>query len=890
MRGRERRVDNDASPPNESGILNCMSDPVRYAVATPWSRSADELYVSLSSGSSGLTAEAAQERLKTFGPNEFRRRGRANALVLFARQLANPLIFVLLAASALTIFLREAAETAVILLAVFVNTFLGFYQEHKAENTLEKLTAYIKDRARVIRDGEEREIDSADLVPGDLIRLASGGRVPADARLVEVNNFAADESFLTGESLSIRKELEAVSEGAPVTDRTNMVFAGSLIVEGYATAIVTATGERSEIGRIARLVSLSRASLTPLQRSVRGLAWTVFAGVSVIVAGLFFLGLSRGEPVFEMMLLSVATAVGAVPEALPIALTVILAIGVERIAARRGIMRSLAAAETLGSTTVVMTDKTGTLTQAKMQVTGILTKRKLIEGRDAEGDAHPHILADAAITVDVVVENPSEPVKDWRFIGRPLETNIAAAARDAGVDIMTLVHERRDALLPFNSTNKFSVARDKKSGRIVALGAPDVLLKRSKLTKDEYVAIEARIQEISAEGKRLVGLARVPEGDEHVHADYAAIDGLEFAGVIVLYDPIRPEAADAVRRIEAHGARVVMLTGDLKGTAAAIAREIGWEITDANMITGEEIRQISDAALRDMLPNVRIFARVTPEDKLRIGTLYQARGEIVAMTGDGVNDAPSLKVVDIGVALGSGSDVAKSVADLVLLDDNFDTIVCAIEEGRRIIANIRKAFVYLMSNCLDAVFLIGGSLIMGLPLPLNAIQIIWVNFFTGSLPALSYAFEENRDVGKGQTRGSIFNSEVQILTLGIGILTSALLFAFFWGLMWYGVSLEIARTILFLCFASYILAVAFSFKSLHRSIFDYNPFDNMWLNLSVLAAFLLVILSAAVPLVQTMLGLAPLPLPWLLVVVAWLIFNVAIVEFAKWCFRTLLHA
>ncbi len=853
-------------------------------LSVPWARTAEELSEVLESAPDGLSDGEASKRLKAFGKNQFERRGRASALRLLFRQLGSPLIFVLLGAAALTTYLGETVETLVILLAVGVNTFLGFYQEYKAENTLEKLTAYIKDRARVLRGGNESEVDSADLVPGDIIRLSSGGRVPADARLIEINSFAVDESFLTGESLPIRKKLEVVSEGAAVTDRSNMVFAGSLIVEGFATAIITATGERTEIGRIAQLVRMAHTEPTPLQKAVRGLAWTIFGAVSVIVAGLFFLGISRGEPLVEMLLLSAATAVGAVPEALPIALTVILAIGVERIAARRGIMRSLAAAETLGSTTVVMTDKTGTLTQARMQVTDVLTKHDLIAGTRG-GGAHERILFDAAICVDVVIENSAESPKEWRFVGRPFETNIASAARDAGVDMMVAMKERREALLPFNSTNKFSVTRDKKSGRLVMLGAPDIILKRAQLTKDEYVALESRIQEISSEGKRLVGLAHVPEARVRGGAEVTDIDGVEFVAVLVLYDPVRPEASDAVRRIEGHGARVVMITGDLKGTAASIAREIGWEVTDADIMTGDELRQLSDEKLLPMLSSVRIFARVTPEDKLRIGKLYQSLGEVVAMTGDGVNDAPSLKAVDIGVALGSGSDVAKSVADLVLLDDNFDTIVRAIDEGRRIISNIRKAFVYLMSNSLDAVFLIGGSLVMGLPLPLTAIQIIWVNFFTGSLPALSYAFEENRDVGHKQTRGSIFNNEVRVLTLGIGMFTSAMLFIIYWGLLSWGLELDIARTILFLCFATYILAVAFSFKSLHHSILQYNPFDNAYLNMSVLAAAVLVVVSVSVPAVQNLLGLADVPLPWLFVLVVWICFNVCIVEAGKWCFR-----
>lgn len=853
----------------------------------PWAHTPAEVLSLLKSDVAGLLEEDALKRYKTFGPNEFRRRKRTHALTILLRQFASPLIFILVGASAITIVLDEWVETAVILLAVFVNAALGFYQEYRAENTLERLEVYMKDRARVIRGGSEREIESSFLVPGDIVRLSLGARVPADVRMLTVTDFSVDESFLTGESLPVQKEVHEVSEGAPVTERINMAFAGSLVVEGTATAVVVGTGERTEIGRIAELVTAAESEQTPLQKSLSTLAWLIFAGVSVIVGGLFFLGISRGEPVLEMLLLAAATAIGAVPEALPIALTVILAVGVERIAAKRGIMRSLSAAETLGSTTVVMTDKTGTLTQAKMRVTGVLSKKQLLSGAPIAHDLghdEKSILSDAVVATDATVENPDDAAASWRYNGRPLEINIARAAAEAALDVPSLSRDRRLPILPFNSTNKFSVARDTHAKHIVALGAPDILLQRSRVSKDEFIAIDTRIQELSAEGKRLVGVARIP--DSHTKKiDYALSDMMEFQGVIVLYDPVRPEARGAVERIESHGARVVMLTGDLKGTATAIARELGWDVQEGNVMTGSEIRQLSDSELSARLPLLKIGARVTPEDKLRIGKLFQSRGEVVAMTGDGVNDAPSLKAVNIGVAIGSGTDVAKSAADLVLLDDNFETIVLAIEEGRRIISNIRKTFVYLMSNCLDEVFLIGGSLIFALPLPLSAIQIIWVNFFTGSLPALAYAFEENRDVEHERTRGAIFNAPVRILTVGIGVLTSFLLFVFYWGLLSAGYSLDIVRTVLFLCFASYILVVAFSFKSLHQALFTYPLFDNRALNWGIAIAGVLLLASMVVPTLRNLLDLVPISLFWTGVVFGWLVFNVAIIEAAKWAFR-----
>jgi len=857
-----------------------------------WALTEEELFKQFNTSVQGLSDGEVVVRQKMYGPNEFVKHGKARVLALIARQFMSPLVFMLIAAAGITVLLREYTETVVILLAVCVNAALGFFQEYKAENTLDKLTAYIKERTRVVRDGKEREIDSAELVPGDVVVLQLGSRVPADIRLLFVSNFSVDESFLTGESMPIEKNIEVVSEGAPVTERTNSTFAGSLVVEGFARGVVMQIGESTEIGRIADLVSNVRSEETPLQKSLSKLAWVIFAGALVIVAGIFFLGLSRGEPILEMLLLSVAVAVGAIPEALPIALTVILAVGVERIASRRGIVRSLSAAETLGSTTLVMTDKTGTLTEAKMQITGIYTAQSMHGKQGSTGimdlsQIQKDILSYAFLCTETVVENAEEEKSQWRFIGRPLERNIGSVALTSGIDVLA-VARRREVVLPFNSTNKFSVAYDAKSKNYYVLGAPDILLERSQISKDAYLAMELFVQTISAEGKRLIGIAKLLNSalSKGKHAVTASdVEELEFLGTLVLYDPVRKGAKEAVLRIEEHGARVVMLTGDLKGTAMAIGLELGWEISEGNVITGNELRQLSDDELQAQLSHIKIFARVTPEDKLRIGKLFQKSGEVVAMTGDGVNDAPSLKAVDIGIALGSGSDVAKSVADLVLLDDDFKTIVLAIEEGRRIIANIRKAFVYLMSNCLDEVFLIGGSLIFGLSLPLTAIQIIWVNFFTGSLPALSFAFEKNKDLKHSSGKGEIFNTEVRVLTIGIGMITSLLLFILYFGLLRFGVELALAQTMLFLCFASYILAVAFSFKDLQRPLFSYDLFDNRALNISILIAALLLFISVAIPELRSLLDLIVPSPPWILFIILWLVFNVTLVEASKWIFR-----
>lgn len=860
-----------------------------------WSLTSEVALERLGSARDGLSEHEAEARLKKYGGNALPRARRFTVLGILSRQFYSPLIFILIGASMLTIYLQEWIDTAVILLAIFVNAGLGFFQEYRAETTLEKLTTYVKERTRVIRRGVEEEIDSLLLVPGDIVRLSYGVRVPADVRLIEVNELSIDESVLTGESLAIRKQPEVLSEGAELPERTNMAHAGTLVVEGAALAVVTTTGASTEIGKIAQLVVETKHEPTPLQHALARVGWFIFAGIGVLVAIIFFLGLSRGIPFFEMLLMATAISVGAVPEALPIALTVILAVGVQRLAGRHGIIRKLAAAETLGSATVIMTDKTGTLTEANMRLVDVRTYKELItippprEAISHLNEAEKEILSDALWGADALLENPNDARADWRFSGKPIEAAIARAAHEHGIDVQA-TSRVRTSLLTFNSTNKFSISGNHERDIYVVVGAPDILLQRSRLTKEDFLAMEAEVNRLSAEGKRLLGVARVPrERSAHLKKGAARAEhatDLHFLGILVFQDPLRADAAESIQKIEKLGARVVMLTGDLKGTALAIARELGWQVDEGSVLVGEELRRLPDDALNEKLDDIRIFARVTPEDKLRVGRLFQKRGEVVAMTGDGVNDAPSLKAVNIGVALGSGTDVAKGVADLVLLNDNFSTIVSAIEEGRRILENIRKVFVYLTSTCLDAVFLIGGALLAGLPLPLSALQIIWVNFFADSLPALSFAFEKEyakRSHGHGS---EILTTEVKTLTLGIGVFTSILLFGMYWLLLRFGVELEAARSTVFVCFALYGLIVAYSFRSLHASIFSMPPFENTALNWSAGIGVALIAGTMLVPFMREIFALAPLTLPLFALVLAWLILNILIVEMTKLIFRS----
>lgn len=867
-----------------------------------WARTKDETLTLLETTEHGLTSAAREARTLRYGPNQITTKKQPSVASRFIRQFRSPLIFILLFAGVLTTYLGKHVDAAVIFLALTVNAILGFYHEGKAEHTLEKLRSYIKERVRVFRDGSETEVDAESLVPGDVIHIGYGTRIPADARLIHVTDLAINEAILTGESIPRRKSLDPVAESALITERPNMVFGGTMAVEGYGTAVVAATGRNTEIGKLADLVTSTKRHATPLQRAVSRLAWAIAIAMLLIVSGIFALGLTRGIGIHDMLLVSAAIAVSAIPEALPIALTVILAVGAEHIARRGGIMRSLAAVETLGSTTVIITDKTGTLTQARMELVDVLPSAQAGEKRVAHNNPlvrltaeQRHILSIGLLNTDVLVTNPDDPENEWEFAGHPLEVNIAKSSVKHGINPVEFIRATQPRiLLPFNSTNKFSsVFTDKgnfhRESCISFLGAPDILLKRSALSKEDYLRLSAALDIYGADGKRVLGVAtkRVAHVADAEKLDLRTVDELDFLGMIVFSDPIRPEVPTAIRKIERSGVTVVIATGDIKGTALAVARELGWKVDESSVITGDQLRQLTDEELLANMDHLKVYARMTPEDKYRIGMLYQKRGEIVGMTGDGVNDAPSLKVVDIGIAVGSGSDVAKDVADLVLLKDDFRTIVLAIEEGRRILQNIKKVFVYLMSNAMDAVFLIGGSLLLGFAMPLTALQIIWVNFFTGSLPALSFAFDDflDKDHITARSARTIIDGEVKFLTLGIGLLTSSLLLVLYWFLITRSVPDEIARTFIFACHASYILFVSFSLRSLTRPLTSYNPFSNSFMNAFVFIGITLITLSVYTPPLQGIFSTTSLPSIWLWWVIVWIVFNVLLVEFAKWLYR-----
>lgn len=866
----------------------------------PWSDTTEEIINSLQTDQKhGLSPEEAAARLKTHGENVFATNNTRSPIEIFVKQFLSPLILILCAAVALTASLGEWLDTAIIGFAVLVNAVLGFVQEYKAEKAIDSLKSYVTERTRVIRAGKETEIDARYVVPGDLLHLTAGNRITADARIVKEINFTADEALLTGESLPVEKDPACLSETTDLADRINMVFAGTLGTNGSAYAIVTGTAGNTEIGRLAQLVDETESEKTPLQKAMQKLTWVIIVVTTVLVAIIFAIGVANEVPVHEMLLLSIAVLVGSVPEALPIGLTAILAIGVERIAKRNGIIRNLTASETLGSTTLVITDKTGTLTQADMQLVDIDSTEQLTAPDFSPADHHNNfdqsqldVLTLARAASDVVIENPDEPLEEWVMNGSDLERNIVLAA--AKHDITQKRAEETDIQIriPFSSKYKFSVVRiparylpenlSQFEDPHVVMGAPDILIDRSYVDHEQKEALKSAVNAHSRAGRRVLGIGLLTPhtNPESITTDH--VKDLTFLGVLSFVDPIRPEVPEALKKIHGYGTHVIMATGDLPGTALAVAEELGWDIDERNVLTGKQLSQLSDEELLKLLDKIRIYARVTPKDKLRITKLHQSRGAIVAMTGDGVNDAPSLKAANIGIAVGSGTDVAKSVADLILLDNNFKTIVATIEEGKQILSNIKKVFVYLMSNALDELILVGGAIIAGVALPLTAVQIIWVNLFAGSLPAIAFAFDRQMMRETEKTRRTLFDPRVLFLTSAVGVVISFLLLGLYIFLLNTGISEQLARTVLFAAFGGYALFISFSFLDLSRPLHRYPLTKNRWLLAGVGVGVVLMAITLYLPFFQNQFDTVPLPLSWLIFVFAWLIGNVLLVEVFKW--------
>jgi Ca2+-transporting ATPase len=714
-------------------------------------RSVDDVLRELSSSRIGLDDAAAQRVLERVGPNRLKPPRPTPALRILGDQFKSVVVYLLIGAAIISFALGDRIESIAIAAVLIINTAIGFVTELRARRAMEALLQFDVSKATVIRGGQLRIVDAATIVPGDVVRLDIGRRVPADARLIEAADFRTDEAALTGESLPVTKRaVEELDEGTPLADRTNMVYKGTTVVAGTAIAVVTETGAATEIGRIGTLVGTIEESRTPLERRLdelgRRLVWLAL-GIAALVAAL---GAWQGAELGLVIETGIALAVAAVPEALPAVATIALAVGVSRMARRRALVRRLPSVEALGSATVVCTDKTRTLTSGQMTLVRLWTAGREVAFRDSAraGDASIR----AALEVGALASRPQPRGEGGDAPqGDPVELALLAAAERGGVDRAALVEARPQAgTVPFSSVRKFMASFHRTANGLTAYvkGAPRRLLEMSDSIASENgtVPLDAVQSKrtidandaMARDGLRVLALAsgRVAEAAE------SAIERLTFIGLIGFADPPAEGVKDAIVRLRAAGLRTVMLTGDQRATAAAIGRELNVVSEGQSIVDGRELDALSDAELTETVVRAAAFSRITPEHKLRLVTALQARGEIVAMLGDGVNDAPALRKADIGVAMGiRGTDVAKEAAAIVLQDDRFDTITAAVEEGRIIFDNIRKFVFYLFSCNVAEILVLLAASIAGMPMPLLPLQILWLNMVTDTFPALALALE-----------------------------------------------------------------------------------------------------------------------------------------------------
>lgn len=883
--------------------------------AIPWHAKENEEVLKMldTDPATGLSFEEAQKRLEKFGPNKLPEEKPLSQALIFLRQFQSPLIYILVIAGMVTLVLRHFTDAIVIFAAVLLNTAIGFFQENKTSRILQELRRAVKVRAYVLRDGNEKEIEQSELVPGDIFFLKPGSRVPADGRLLESNNLKINESSLSGEWIAAEKSVDVLPDATPLADRDNMVYLGCVVESGWGKAVATATGIASEIGKIAQMVKETSEEKTPYQKKVAHLSKIIGFVIVAVSFLIFALGIAAKRDPFQMFLTSVAVAVAAIPEGLPVAIAVVLALGMQRILKKRGLVRKMIAAETLGGTSIICTDKTGTLTEAKMEVAGIYTaRRELLSngGRYAEelntngAESHIRALKIAALTSEAFIENPDEALEKWIIRGRPTDKALLLAAVQAGLNKKELNKEYPEIdRIPFDSLSKYSASLHKVSDEelvLYVLGAPETILamsasldidgKEEILSEEKRKKLEAKFRELAGRGERVLATAyrKIENWKLKIENLQDFCKNLVFVGFISLHDPLRKDAKEAIAICRKAGMRPIIVTGDHALTAKAIAAELGLPSGPENIIEGKELEALSEEQFRQRLEHIEIYARVEPAQKLRIIQAWQERGEVVAMTGDGVNDAPALKKADIGIALGSGTDVAKEASDLVLLTDNFSIIVAAVQEGRVIIDNIRKTVTLLVSQSFSEVILIGGSIIAGLPLPILPVQILWENFIEGSPQGIALAFEEKeKEVMKRKPedpKSPLLTPQMKTIIFGFGIITALVVFGLFLWLFYQGFPLAEIRTIIFAALAIDTFFYAFSCRNLRKNLWQYNPFSNFYLLGGIFFSALMLFSAIYLPPFQNLLHTVPLNLfAWLLLLgIGGL--NVISIEAVKWYF------
>ncbi|MDP3918049.1 MAG: HAD-IC family P-type ATPase [Candidatus Woesebacteria bacterium] len=787
----------------------------------------------------GLTKEEADARLIKYGKNALPENPPPSNFLILLSQLKNPLVYVLLFAGIISLFLSHFADFLIIFIAVLINTILGFVQENKAGKTLESLKKMVTHTTEVIRDGKKIKIKAEDIVIGDLVVLNNGAIIPADLKIIFSNRFFVDEAVLTGESIPVNKKVD------------DTIYMGTIVTSGQSVAEVISIGSATKLGNIAKSVQ-EKDDDTPLKKQLIIFSRTILFIVLGLTTAVFLLGLIMGQNIFNIFQTSVALAVSAIPEGLLVSLTVILAVGMQRILKRNGLVKNLASAETLGGVTTICVDKTGTLTEGKMKVV------------DYEGDEQE--LAKQVITANDLDDPIVVTAFEW---GRKYISNFIAAfkkttgdkpvdelnadmssslmgnpARKSGEDVINK-HQRLDSI-PFSSKTRFFTCLNhwnEKNNMLFINGAPEILIEKCNLSEVEKKLLIEKVDNWTKLGRRVIGFARKTVDVSKKNIQDKDIDDFSWVGMLAFTDPVRIGVSEALKKTLNAGIKIMVITGDYPATAKFVLEEIGISISDSEILTGKEIVKLSDSQLKEKVKFIKLFARTTPDQKLKIVNALKENGETVAMMGDGVNDAPALKKADIGIVVSNASDVAKESADLILMDSNFATITASIEEGRGMFENLRKIILYLISDAFSEIVVVFGGILLRLPLPITAVQILWINLVSDGFPNLALTVDNKRDNIMDDSPRSpkeplVTNWMKHIITT-VSLTSGVLTLLFFIYVFKVTGSYEKAMSVAFLTLGINSLVYVFSVKNLTNPFWKGNMFNNKWLNLSVFAGLFL---------------------------------------------------
>ncbi len=871
---------------------------------------AETVFKIVNSSTGGLNPEEAKKRLLKNGPNVLKQEKPYSRWKIFFSQFKNPLIYILLGAGAISALVGEHIDAQVIAATVLINVIISFVQEDKANDALNKLKKIVEHQAYVRRNGKEIEIPAAEIVVGDVLILKAGKIISADARVFEDSDLEVNEASLTGESLAVSKSILPSAPQSGLADRQSMVYAGTNVVSGHGLAVVTTTGYKTEVGKIAEMVEKTDSGPTPLQKRLNSIS--KFLGLSVVLICLIIVltGVLKGVDFITILLAAIAISAAAIPEGLSVAITVILAIGMKHIVKKKALVRKLLAAETLGSITAICSDKTGTLTEGKMRLEEIVSYSGRLTPAKLEGRGDLSKLKDFmfALKTGVLCNNAVIDPETAKSSGLALEVSFLQVALDLGVSQAELMKdEPRLSELPFNSDRKFMISlhRKENSFSLYEKGAGEIVLEKCafledagrirKLEQSDKKKILSLYDELTLSGLRVIALAHsdlksLPFDSAAEDKNWSLIDkNLIFVGLAAFKDPLRHEAKKTIALCKKAGIRPIIITGDHPNTAQAIAAELRMDLGAIGVVSGEFLEKINDSELGELVKTAPVYARVNPNHKLRIVNALKKNGEVVAMTGDGLNDSPALKTADIGICLGSGTEVAKETADIVLLDDNFSVIVSAIRQGRIIFDNIRKSLTYLIADCFSEIILIMGSIIFNMPLALLPTQILWINILNDGFPSLSMAFETNDDgvmarqpIGRNE---SIFNKEMKALLFGVGFVREALLFAGYYycatHLSVLGWSLAYLRTLLIAILVAKSITAIFSLRSFSLPIYRIKQLANPYLYIAIGLSFGLLAAAVYWPVLNGLLKTEPLAVSAWLIVIAVSLMNILMMEIVK---------